>query len=142
MTTTTPPSAGSGPGNPRARRGASSALWRFGVVGGIGTIVNLGVLQLLHGLLGLPFPVGSAVATEIAILSNYVGNELWTFHLRKLSLRRLAQLNAGALLSLLVTVSVATAANGVLHPLLAQLLGIGVGSGLNFAINFGWVWRR
>jgi putative flippase GtrA len=132
----------SGPAGARPRRAARAALWRFGVVGGIGTVVNLAVLHLLHVLGEVPFPLASALATEIAILSNYVGNELWTFHLRRLSLRRLAKFNAGALASLLVTVTVATVANDVVHPLLAQLTGIGVGSGLNFALNFGWVWRR
>lgn len=136
MTETTDPTGA------RPRRAARDAVWRFAVVGGVGTVVNLTVLHLLHGVAGVGFTLSSAIATEVAIVSNYIGNELWTFHLRQLSLRRLAQFNVGALLSLGVTVSVATVANGVLHPLLAQLAGIAVGSGLNFAINFRWVWRR
>lgn len=118
------------------------AFVRFGLVGGVGTLVNLGVLYLLHGVLGLGFTRSSAIATELAIVSNYVGNELWTFHLRRLSWRRLVQYNAAALLGLLTTVVVATVVKELIHPLLAQLVGIAAGSGLNFAMNFGFIWRR
>jgi dolichol-phosphate mannosyltransferase len=127
---------------PRAKPRARAAFVRFAIVGAVGTLVNLAVLHLLHLELGLGFTRSSAVATEIAIISNYVGNELWTFHHRRLSLRRLVQCNVGALVSLLVTVATATLAKEVVHPLLAQLLGIGLGSGLNFLIDFRWVWRR
>jgi dolichol-phosphate mannosyltransferase len=126
----------------REKPSMGSAFVRFAVVGAIGTVVNLAALHLLHVELGFGFTRSSAIATELAILSNYLGNELWTFHHRRLSLRRLAQFNAGALLGLLVTVVTATIAKEVVHPLLAQLLGIGLGSGLNFAINFGLIWRR
>jgi putative flippase GtrA len=129
-------------GSERRKPRARAAFVRFAIVGGVGTLVNLLVLHVLHLELGFGFTRSSAIATEVAIISNYVGNELWTFHHRRLSLRRLVQFNVGALVSLLVTVTVATVAKEVMHPLLAQLLGIGIGSGLNFAIDFGWVWRR
>lgn len=129
-------------GPARAKRRAGPAFVRFGVVGAVGTLVNLGVLHLLHVDLGFGFTRSSAIATEVAILSNYLGNELWTFHHRRLSLRRLVQFNAGALVGLLVTVTTATVVKEFVHPLAAQLVGIGLGSGLNFAINFGLIWRR
>ena len=118
------------------------ALFRFGVVGAIGTALNLGVLELLHGQLDLPFTRSSAVATEVAIIGNYLGNELWTFHHRKLSLRRLAQFNLTMLVGAAVQVGSATLLKEFMPYLLAQALGIAIGSGLNFAFNFGWTWRR
>lgn len=130
------------PAGARAKPGAGPAFVRFGVVGAVGTLVNLAILHMLHNELGFPFTRSSAVATEVAILCNYLGNELWTFHLRTLSLRRLLQFNAGALLGLLVTVGTATVAKEIVPPLAAQLLGIALGSGLNFAVNFGLIWRR
>ena len=118
------------------------ALFRFGVVGLIGTGVNLGVLELLHGQLGWGFTRSSAIATEVAIIGNYLGNELWTFHHRKLSLSRLAQFNATMLVGAAVQVGAATVIERFLPYLLAQLIGIAIGSGLNFAFNFGWTWRK
>lgn len=118
------------------------ALWRYGVVGGVGVVVNLSVLWLLHLQLGFGFTRSSAIATEAAIISNYLGNELWTFHHRRLSLRRLAKFNMAALAGLVSTVTVATLAKEVVHPLAAQVVGIGFGAALNFALNFWWTWRR
>lgn len=125
----------------RPRRTVGSAAWRFGVVGVVGTLVNLAVVWLLHELVGVRFAFASAAATEVAIISNYLGNELWTFHLRRLSLRRLAKFNLAALAALVVTVTVATIAVMALHPLLAQLVGICAGAAVNFTVNFGWTWR-
>ena len=104
--------------------------------------MNLVVLEALHGQLGLGFTRSSAIATEIAILGNYVGNELWTFHHRRLSWRRLLQFNAVALVGLAITVAVGTIAKEHVHYLLAQFLGICAGAITNFALNFGWTWRR
>lgn len=111
-------------------------------MGATGVVVNVAVLWTVRGLTDVPFPLASAVATETAIVWNYLGNELWTYHLRRLSWRRLAKFNAAALGALVVTVAVATAAEQVLHALLAQLAGIAAGSGANFLAHFGWVWRR
>ncbi len=115
---------------------------RFGVVGAIGTGVNLAVLELLHGQLGWGFTWSSAIATEVAIAGNYLGNELWTFHHRRLRLRRLAQFNLTMLVGAAVQVGAATLLKEFLPYLVAQTLGIGIGSALNFAFNFGWTWRR
>ncbi len=127
---------------PRAKPRLLVALVRFGVVGVVGTLVNLAVLELLHGQLGVPFTRSFALATEVAILGNYLGNELWTFHHRRLSLRRLAQFNATMLLGAAIQVGSGTLLKEYLPYLLAAALAIGLGSVSNFAFNFGWTWRR
>jgi dolichol-phosphate mannosyltransferase len=119
-----------------------SAIVRFGAVGALGTLVNLAVLYVLLDVLGLGFTRSSAIATEAAILSNYVGNELWTFHHRKLDWARLARFNLVALAGLAVTVVAATLLKEFLNPYVAQILGIGGGAALNFGLNFGWTWRH
>jgi dolichol-phosphate mannosyltransferase len=126
----------------RAKPRLIVALFRFGVVGAIGVVVNLLVLELLHGQLEWGFTRSSAIATEVAILGNYLGNELWTFHHRRLSLRRLVQFNFTMLVGAAVQVGSATLLKEHMPYLLAQAIGIGIGSGLNFAFNFGWTWRR
>ena len=126
----------------RAKPRLIVALLRFGVVGLIGTVVNLAVLELLHGGLGWGFTRSSAIATEVAIIGNYFGNELWTFHHRKVSLRRLVQFNGTMLVGAAVQVGIATLLERFMHHLAAQAIGIAIGSGLNFAFNFGWTWRK
>ena len=127
--------------SPRAKPRWRAAGLRFAVVGGLGVLVNLAVLEVLHGRLGVLFAPASALATEAAIVANYLGNELWTFHLRRLSLRRFAQFNLVALAGLLVTVVVATGAERLVDYRLAQLGGIACGALVNFALNFRWTWR-
>lgn len=121
-----------------------SALPRFAVVGLIGVGVNQGLLFLLHGVADLPLLLASALATESAILSNYAGNELYTFHLRKLHWGRLVRFNLVSLGSLVLTVGTLWLLQRVtpFHYLVDNLLAIGVGSTWNFAMNFGWTWRH
>lgn len=122
------------------RRASLLQLLRFGVVGGLGTAVNLLVLHVLHNELGWGFTRSSAIATELAIVHNYVWNELWTFHLRRLNPRRLVQYNVSSLLGAGVTVAVATVVKEVADPRLAQLIGILCGAGLNYLVNVRWTW--
>jgi putative flippase GtrA len=126
---------------------AASARWpgviqllRFGVVGLMGTVVNIVVVHVLFNELGWGYTRSSAIATEIAFLHNYVWNEMWTFHVRQLSLRRLGQYHMSSLVGFGVTVTVATIAKEVIDPLLAQLLGIMCGAGLNYLVNSRWTW--
>ena len=104
-------------------------------------LVNLLVLEGLHGQLGWGFTRSSALATETAIITNYLGNELWTFHKRRISVRRFVQFNVVALAGLLATVTVATILERLIDYRLAQLVGIGCGALLNFTGNFRWTWR-
>jgi putative flippase GtrA len=113
---------------------------RFGVVGVLGTADNVAIVHLLHNELGWGFTRSSAIATELAIVHNYVWNELWTFHIRRLHLGRLVRYNLSSLLAASVTVAVATVVKEVIDPLLAQLVGIGTGAALNYIVNVRWTW--
>jgi putative flippase GtrA len=115
-------------------------LVRFGVVGVLGTVVNIFILHVLHNELGWGFTRSSMIATELAIVHNYVWNELWTFHLRQLHMRRLVQYNLSSLLGFGVTVAVATTVKELIDPRLAQLVGILFGAGLNYLVNVRWTW--
>jgi putative flippase GtrA len=54
-------------------------LAKFGTVGAVGVIVNTATLQLLARTLRVPYLLGSVLATQVAILSNYTLSELFVF---------------------------------------------------------------
>ena len=51
---------------------------KFGIVGGSGTVVNLGVQYLLT-LAGLHYIFAGVIATEISIINNFLLNNFWTW---------------------------------------------------------------
>jgi len=61
------------------RRGAVKRLVKFGIVGASGVPVTLLANYLLHAVAGLVLPVSTALAVEVAIFTNFLGNHLWTF---------------------------------------------------------------
>lgn len=129
---------------PRERPTARRALPRFLAVGLAGVLINEAMLFLLRDVAGLPLLLASALATETAIIGNYVGNELFTFHLRELHLKRLLRFNTVALGGLLLTVGTLAwlQPRTEWHYLVDNLLAIGAGSVWNFAANFGWTWGK
>jgi putative flippase GtrA len=52
---------------------------KFGIVGASGVPVTLLANYLLHAVAGLALPVSTALAVEVAIFTNFLGNHLWTF---------------------------------------------------------------
>jgi putative flippase GtrA len=55
---------------------------KFCVVGGSGVFVDMGVLFLLADprMLGLNITLSKICAAELAMINNFIWNELWTFH--------------------------------------------------------------
>lgn len=116
-------------------------LFRFVCVGGLGFVFSTTVLALLVGQ-GLPNFVASLLATEAAIILNYVGHEMVTFGTRRLTWRRLATYNASAALGLLITaVAFDAISRGTDLPLVVRnLLAVGCGTASNFLISSRFVW--
>jgi putative flippase GtrA len=54
-------------------------LVRFGIVGGVGFIVNLAVYTLFVHSVGVDYRVASVVAWLVAVANNFVLNRHWTF---------------------------------------------------------------
>jgi putative flippase GtrA len=126
-----------------AERAELGRAARFCLVGGTGIVINTAVLYLLSRGLGLPLPLSSAVAVELAIISNYVLNDRFTFAARRPSLRRLAKFNLTSLGGLGVNVVIVwlLTRHGV-YFLVANLVGIAVAVVVNYTFSVAWVWRR
>jgi putative flippase GtrA len=117
-------------------------LIRYGLVGASGVGVSSGVLQLVWGWLhpwwsSAPF----AVATESAILTNFVLNSYFTFRQRP-SFHALWRYNlvsvAGGVAQVLVSGLVTRM--GVYH-LWAYWAGIPVNTAIGFVLSLLWVFR-
>jgi dolichol-phosphate mannosyltransferase len=133
-----------------------SAAWRewkrvfkFGIVGISGIIVNLAILFLLVEYASVNKDLASPVAIEISILNNFIWNDLWTFQSganRKFSSRwhRLGAFNVvsagGAVINYGIFL-VLTAGFGMYY-LAAQFIGILIGFVWNFLVNRRFTWTR
>lgn len=119
---------------------------RFGVVGLSGVVVNSAVLWLLVKRLGLAVPLGSGVASEVAIISNFLLNDRWTFRAtpgRDRWWQRFLRFNGVALGGLLITAALLTLLTAYLHLALlpANLVAVGAATGWNYIVNSRWTWR-
>jgi dolichol-phosphate mannosyltransferase len=118
---------------------------RFGLVGLSGVIVNTVILWVLVRDSGLPVLLASALATEAAILSNFLLNDRWTFrtaaHEGRL-VQRLLRFNGVALGGMAITTAVLAAMTvyGHLPLLLANLLAVGAAMAWNYVVNSRWTW--
>jgi dolichol-phosphate mannosyltransferase len=133
-----------------------SAAWRewkrvfkFGIVGLSGIVVNLGILFLLVEFFTVNKDLASPIAIEFSILNNFIWNDLWTFgsvENQKVSSRwhRLVAFNivsvGGAVINYAIFL-VLTSWFAVYY-LIAQLIGILIAFVWNFLINRRVTWTR
>jgi dolichol-phosphate mannosyltransferase len=120
---------------------------RFGAVGAGGTLVNSVALWLLVRQAGLAVAPASLLATELAIIHNFLLNDRWTFRAQARQRtwpRRLLRFNGVSLGGLCITVGVVFSATTMAHlPLIpANLLASGVVMIWNYLINSRWTWRE
>ena len=117
-------------------------LVRFVLVGGIGFVVSTAVLAVLVDR-GLPNFVASLLATETAIIGNYLLHEVFTFGTRELSWRRLGTYNLAATLGLVITAVAFDAISRSVPdwPLVLRNLGaVACGTASNFLLSAKFVW--
>jgi dolichol-phosphate mannosyltransferase len=122
---------------------------RFGLVGGSGVVVNNAILLGLVEGLGLAPVPAAVVATECAIVSNFLLNDRWTFADARRSggrswPRRFASYNLLTLGGLVLNVGVLAALHGLagVHYLVANVVGIAAGTLWNYGSNHQWTWSR
>jgi putative flippase GtrA len=58
-------------------------LVKFGVVGAIGAVVDLGGTAVLHGVGGIGPLTSKAIAVSLATVITYAGSRFWTFRHRQ-----------------------------------------------------------
>ena len=119
---------------------------KFGLVGASGVAVNMSVFWALTSLLRAHYLLAGPIAIEVALCSNYLLNNNWTFADRRsgfVSGRGLARYHVVSLGGMLINLGVLQllVSAGGLSPLLANLCGIGLATAWNFTWNLRWTWR-
>jgi len=122
-------------------------LLRFGVVGGIGSVIDLGGAAVLQGKYHVNGLEAKAISTAVATVVTYLGSRFWTFKSREnQSLRREAVLfivlNVAGLLIAEAVIAVVTYVMG-LHGRLeynaASVLGTGLATIFRYFAYRQWV---
>lgn len=126
---------------------------QFCTVGGSGVLVDMTLIYLLAGsaMLGWNVTLSKVIAAEIAILNNFVWNDLWTF--RHLSVqetdwpnrtRRFLRFNLICVVGIGLSVILLNIQIYWLHMNLyvANLVAIVLVSVWNFALNLKVGWKR
>jgi dolichol-phosphate mannosyltransferase len=132
-----------------------SAVWRewksifkFGLVGLSGIVLNMGVLWYLTELVGFYYLVSSLVAIELSIINNFIWNDLWTFksgtsHKLTSRLHRFISFHAVSAGGLVINMGILyllTSVGGMYY-LISNIIGILVGFGWNFMVNRRVTWK-
>lgn len=119
---------------------------RFCIVGGTGFVINLMILVALGHLLRLPVFLAQMIGAEIALFSNFMLHNTWTYKARKTK-KSFVRLLVGfhtvtwpAIIGSAIMVSVGVR---ILH--LSKLFALVVSSAIALVWNFLWskyiIWR-
>jgi dolichol-phosphate mannosyltransferase len=119
----------------------------FGLIGGLGLVVHLAMLWVALNLLAIDFSASQAMATIVAMTSNFVLNNQFTYRDQRLrGLKLLRGLGIFYLIcgiGAIANVGVASYAFTSSHTWwLAGVAGAVIGSVWNFAMSSVFTWRR
>lgn len=128
---------------------------RFGLVGASGVVVNEAVFALVQFAWGDPrdslgVNIAAIAGFAVSVLTNFWFNDVWTWRDRGQSFDRRAIVQratsyiavASVALGVQLVVLNAALALTSLEPLVANLIGIGAGTVINFVVNNLWTFRQ
>jgi dolichol-phosphate mannosyltransferase len=130
-----------------------SEIWshsfpKFLVVGTIGFVINTVVLEIMVQF-GLHPTLGSVIGAELAILSNFILNNAWTFKDRKIDetkrILKFFQFNGtslGAVILQAGTIAVGTFVYGVEKYRIFYVIGVLIGLVWNYAMYSLVIWKK
>ena len=126
---------------------SSKVFIKFCITGASGVLINLGVFSALLSL-GLNKFVASPIAIQCSIITNFVGNNYWTFRRRNLVgpvHARGLRFNVVSILSLAIsylTFVLLSHAFPRVAPQVNQLVGIVPATLVNYFLNSYWTFRN
>lgn len=122
---------------------------KFGIVGGSGILVNMGGLWFFTEVVGIYYLISSVLAIGLAMISNFVWNDLWTWRDRgepgvKAYLTRMAKfIVVSSIAAYIGNLGILWILTHFFHIyyLISNLIGIAVGTMLNYSANNFWTFR-
>lgn len=136
---------------PRFRTGEMARFIKFALVGALGMVVDLTILNVLHGLVGFHLLVANSISFSAAVVSNFTWNRLWTFpETRNRPVHtQLAQFATVSVIGLGINNFILWQLYHLFRPYLgspwnynaAKILAIGVVLFWNFGVNRLWTFR-
>jgi dolichol-phosphate mannosyltransferase len=125
---------------------------RFGMVGLVGAVVNLGILFWLKNNTVWPIFLCSSIAIETSIVSNFILHSFYTFQSLNSdgvsawwgSVRKFFTFNLSSLAVAAITLLIFSLLNGTLgiNYLLAQFLAICISFAANYLISNRFIWTQ
>lgn len=127
-----------------------SHIFKFGVVGGIGFVINAVGLQVFSTRFGIEAGNASAMGAEIAIVSNFILNNFWTFSERRVKspiglVGKFIQFNIasiGAVIIQKVVVSIGTQYTSDSLKFFWFVVAVFIGMFLNYVIYSKVIWKQ
>ncbi len=123
---------------------------RFGVVGFSGVFVDMGIFYVLREIAGLALTRSAILSAEVAIVNNFLWNDLWTFgdisrtqKGWKKRIKRFLKFNLVCLAGLIINVLIVNILFNLLgmNEYVAKLIAIAAVTLWNFWINLKLNWR-
>lgn len=122
---------------------------KFGIVGGSGILVNMGFLWFFTDIIGIFYVVSSVLAIFLAMINNFVWNDLWTWQERgepgakAYFVRMLKFCLVSSLAGYVGNLGVLWILTHFFHIyyLISNLIGIAVGTVLNYFLNDWWTFK-
>ena len=118
---------------------------KFAVVGLSGVLVNEGLLAFLTEIHHFNVALAGAIAIETSILTNFLLNNFWTWKdsRKKTFGVRLIQYHSVSLIAGIINYVILVGLTHYgWHHLIANLVGIAVGTMINFLLNHHWTFAR
>ncbi|MCL5411584.1 MAG: glycosyltransferase family 2 protein [Patescibacteria group bacterium] len=126
----------------------SETFLKFAIVGTSGVVVNLFFLKFMYEGLSFDKNLASPLATELAVISNFIFNNYWTFSSRNRYLNdrfpvKLLKFNLVSLVGIGLTSLIFWILSNSfgIYYLVAQSLGIVVVLFWNYFVNLNWTWH-
>lgn len=122
---------------------------RFGMVGVLGTVINIAVFTLVVSVLGFNHNAGAVLAFLVAVTHNYAVNRAWTFaqsgvsHVPfALGWLKYVAVNLLGLGTNLVVLNAVSLSWGPRYNVLGQVIGILAGMAFNFLLSRHFLFNR